>query len=92
MWMVILATLAVAFASGLAMGSSLERGHWESAIKDQLNKLDARLMRHARRLRSRRAGRVRFAAASGLAAVSGLAPVNRPVKQDAGRYKPANAA
>jgi hypothetical protein len=57
MWMLVLATLAVAFASGLAMGSSLERGHWEGAIKAQLDKLDARLMRRARRLRARRAGR-----------------------------------
>lgn len=58
MWMIILATLAVAFASGLAMGSSLERGHWESAIKDQLNKLDALLARYARRVRARHAGRL----------------------------------
>lgn len=86
MWMVILSTLAVAFASGLSMGSSLERGHWESAIKDQLNKLDARLARHARRVRSRRANNQRPAAAAR------FAPASRSVKHDAGRRKAANAA
>ncbi len=100
MWMVILTTLAVAFASGLAMGSSLERGHWESAIKDQLNKLDARLMRHARRVRARRAkrlpaqgaGRQHLAPLSGFAAVSRFTPVSRPIKPDGGQCKAANAA
>jgi len=78
MWMVILTTLGIAFASGLSMGSSLERGRWESAIKDQLNRLDARFSRHARR--ARRAGRQAFAAP------------NRPVKKNAGRCNAATAA
>lgn len=90
MWMVIIATLAVAFASGLAMGSSLERGHWERAIKDQLNKLDALLARHARRVRARKARRLR-------ARHTGRAPwvavSNRgPTRQDEDRRKVANAA
>lgn len=86
MWMLIIATLAVAFASGLSMGSSLERGHWERAIKDQLDKLDARLARHARRSRARRANRPQFAAASGFALA------RRPVRQDTSQRKVANAA
>ena len=58
MWMVIVATLIVAFASGLSLGSTLERTHWESAIKAHLDKLDALLARHARRVRARHARRV----------------------------------
>ncbi len=85
MWMLIIATLVVAFASGLSMGSSLERGHWESAIKDQLNKRDARLARRARRKRTRRAGRPHFAAASGFALARGS------LKPDTGQCKAANA-
>ena len=87
MWMLILATLAVAFASGISTGSSLERGHWESAFKNQLNRLDAR---HARRARSRRASRQHRAA------VSGLIPIGQPVGRPRGRKaisgRPAKAA
>ena len=92
MWMLILATLAVAFASGLSMGSSLERGHWESAIKSQLSKRDALLARYARRLRARRAGRQHRAAVSSFVAPSRFTPVSQPSKRDAGRHRAANAA
>lgn len=89
MWMVIIATLAVAFASGLSLGSTLERAHWESAIKAHLDKLDALLARHARRVRARRARRMRGrrAGPARLAAVSHLTTM-----QDEGHRKAANAA
>jgi hypothetical protein len=86
MWMLIIATLAVAFASGLSLGSSLERGHWESAIKDQLNKLNARRARRAGRVRARRARRPQFAAASGFALARSR------VKQNTDRPRAVNAA
>lgn len=89
MWMVIIATLIVAFASGLSLGSTLERTHWESAIKAHLDKLDALLSRHARRVRARRARRMRGhrAGPARLAAVSHLT-----ITRDEAHRKAANAA
>ena len=57
MWIVIISTILIAYAAGIAMGSLIERGVWERA-------LDASVRRTARRMRAE-ARRNRFEVITG---------------------------
>lgn len=43
MWIIVLLTLAVAFASGITVGLVVERGYWEGAFAKRIERLSGAL-------------------------------------------------